>query len=301
MGDSTVDAVVVRTNAAVYAALTAQTLVSAGTYLAATRAMYEVPPETVMVVRLVLGGVVFAALLLTTPGRVLPPARAVPMLSVLGFLAGPCNQGLFLYGLSLSTPAHAALLYALTPIGVYLLSVATGRERATAMRVWGIGIAFVGVVVLLLGRGLMAALGPLVGDLFILAAVAAWVVYTTEGKRLLAEHGPIRTTAWTIIAGGLFAAPMGPAFLDVERLRTASATAWLCIGYLVVLTSVVAYLLWYFALSRIAASKAAVFTNLQPVATALAAWVVLGEPLVWEVWVGGALVLAGVRLTQRTG
>ncbi len=41
----------------------------------------------------------------------------------------------------------------------------------------------------------------------------------------------------------------------------------------------------------------AVFSNLQPVATALAAWVVLGEHIGWEVVVGGVLVLAGVRLT----
>ena len=41
----------------------------------------------------------------------------------------------------------------------------------------------------------------------------------------------------------------------------------------------------------------AVFSNLQPVATALAAWLVLGERIGWEVGVGGVLVLAGVRLT----
>jgi drug/metabolite transporter (DMT)-like permease len=41
-----------------------------------------------------------------------------------------------------------------------------------------------------------------------------------------------------------------------------------------------------------------VFSNLQPVATALAAWAVLGDPLRWEIAVGGVLVLAGVRLTQ---
>lgn len=59
-------------------------------------------------------------------------------------------------------------------------------------------------------------------------------------------------------------------------------------------------LLWYFALSRLEASKAAVFSNLQPVLTALASLWLFREPIHWELVAGGALlVLLGVRLTQR--
>ena len=75
--------------------------------------------------------------------------------------------------------------------------------------------------------------------------------------------------------------------------------ARLCILYLAVLTSVVAYLLWYYALSKTEASKVAIFSNLQPAATAVAAWLILGEALHWELLVGGVLIIAGVRLTQR--
>jgi drug/metabolite transporter (DMT)-like permease len=68
--------------------------------------------------------------------------------------------------------------------------------------------------------------------------------------------------------------------------------------YLGLLTSVVAYLLWYYALSKVPASRVAIFSNLQPAATAIAAWLLLNESLHWELAVGGVLVLAGVRLTQ---
>jgi drug/metabolite transporter (DMT)-like permease len=73
---------------------------------------------------------------------------------------------------------------------------------------------------------------------------------------------------------------------------------WSAIAYLAVVTSVVSYFLWYYALGKMTASKVAVFSNLQPVATALAAWAFLHEPLTWEIALGGALVLAGVWLTQ---
>ncbi len=283
----------------VYAALLGQVSISAGTYLAATHAMASLHPLEVVVARMAISSVVFVALLLATPGPVLPPRRTVGLILWLGLLAGPLNQGLFFWGLSRSVPAHAALLYALTPLGVYLYMLGRGRERGSAGRFVGIAIALAGVGVLLLGRGLAQAWGPLVGDLFVLAAVACWVLYTAEGKRLIAGHGALRASAWTMLAAALLSTPFAPVFVSTERLFAADALTVLTLLYLGVLTSVVAYILWYFALSRLEASRVAVFSNLQPPATAVAAWLVLGEPITWEIVVGGVWVIVGVRITQR--
>jgi drug/metabolite transporter (DMT)-like permease len=289
---------------AAYLALLVQTAISAGTYLLAKRAMSEVTPFTLVMCRFVLSAPLFMVLLAFTPPPRLPPRRAFLKMVGLGALAGPANQGLFFFGLSRSTPAHAALLYALTPAGVFLYAWAKGQERATPRLLVGIGVAFMGVVVLLLGRGLGAAAGPLLGDVIILAAVAAWSAYTAEGRAVIAEHGFYRGTAWTMTLGALLTFPAAPFLLDVPSVLRASAVTWSAIAYLAVMTSVVSYFLWYFALAKMAASRVAVFSNLQPVATALAAWAFLGERLTWEIAVGGALVLAGVWLTQdrsRTG
>ena len=74
--------------------------------------------------------------------------------------------------------------------------------------------------------------------------------------------------------------------------------ALLGVTYLVLFSSVASYALWNFALARIEASAAAIFSNLQPVGTALAAWAFLGEPLTVSMLLGGALVLGGVRLSM---
>lgn len=283
----------------VYGALVGQTLISAATYLAAKRAMEELSPFELVMARFALSGTVYALLLVSLPGRVLPPRSALRRVFVLGLLAGPINQGFFFWGLDRSVAAHAALLYALTPLGVYLYLLSRKREQASRRRFFGIIIAFVGVVVLLLGRGLAAAKGPLVGDLFILCAVAAWVLYTAEGKKLIQEFGAVRATAWSMGAASLITVPFAPLVVEVESFRNLSMTALSMIGYLGIITSVVAYIFWYYALSRLEASRVAVFANLQPPATAIAAWLILGEKLTWEIFVGGALVIAGVRITQR--
>ncbi|MBU8896160.1 EamA/RhaT family transporter [Corallococcus sp. H22C18031201] len=282
----------------VYAALLVQVLISSGTYLAGKRAMAELPPLTVVLWRFLLSGSVFVLLLCFTPGPVLPPRSEWKRIFVLGLLAGPVNQVLFFTGLARSSAAHAALLYALTPLGVYLASLLLGRERASTRASLGIATAFTGVVVLLLGRGLESARGALVGDLLILAAVAAWVVYTTEGKPFASQFGPIRATAWSMTMAAVLMLPLTPWVLRWAEVKAASGAALGSIVYLGLLTSVVAYLIWYYALSKVPASRVAIFSNLQPAATAIAAWLLLNEALHWELAVGGGLVLAGVRLTQ---
>lgn len=284
---------------AVLAAILGQTLLSAGTHLAAKQATLYVAPLLLVTLRLTLSAVVFALLLLATPGPKLPPRESWKWLLGYGFVAGPLNQGLFMFGLARSKATHGGLLFALTPIGVYLLAIALKREQALGRRFLGIALAFTGVAVLLLGHGLAEALGPLVGDLFILGAVAAWVVWTTESRPFAAKHGGIRTASWGLIAGALWAVPVVPFAVSGEALAAIAPAGWYCLVYLVLLTSVASYVLWNYALARVESSRVAVFANLQPIATALAAWAVLDEPLGWSVFVGGALVLVGVRLAQR--
>jgi drug/metabolite transporter (DMT)-like permease len=283
----------------VLAAILLQIALSSGTHLAAKQATLFIPPLVLVTLRLMLSAVVFTVLLILTPGPKLPPRDTWKWLALFGLLAGPVNQGLFMYGLVRSRATHGGLLYALTPVGVYLLAVALRRERAQLRRFIGILVAFGGVTVLLLGRGLAQAMGPLIGDLFILGAVAAWVVWTTESRPFAATHGGLRTAGWSLIAGALWMIPVAPFVLTREALVAIEPTGWWCLSYLVVLASVLSYALWNFALARVDASRVAVFANLQPVATAIAAWALIDEPMGWEVAIGGALVLLGVRLAQR--
>jgi drug/metabolite transporter (DMT)-like permease len=283
----------------VLAALLGQTLISAGTHLAARRATQDVDALSLVTLRILLSAAGYVAVLAALKGPLLPPRQTWRWWLGFGFLAGPINQGFFVYGLSRSKASHAALLYALTPAGVYLLSVLRGRERPTPARLAGIAVAFAGVVALLLGRGLGEALGPLVGDLFILGAVGAWVIWTAESRAMAVTHGGLRTAGWSLMAGAVWCVPVAPFVVKLDAFLAAPPIAWACLAYLVLLTSMGSYALWNYALSRTEASRVAVFANLQPVATALAAWALLDEPIGGELVVGGALVLLGVRLAQR--
>jgi drug/metabolite transporter (DMT)-like permease len=275
--------------------------ISAGTYLAAKRALAELSPFEVALARFVLAGAVYAALLLARPPRV--ARRDLAGLAALGFVAIPLNQGLFLGGLSLTTPGHAALLYAPTPVFVFLIGAWRGEERATPRKLAGIGVAFAGVAVVLASRGQLSGAGDaragLAGDVLVLLAVMAWAVYVVFGKAYVGRYGVVTTTGLTVVIGTLLYVPLGLAVSREASFRAVSPVGWASVAYLVILTSVVAYLVYYWSLKRAEASRVAIWSNTQPVLTALLAWAIHGDPLTGAFVAGGALVIGGVALTQR--
>ena len=155
------------------------------------------------------------------------------------------------------------------------------------------------MAIVLLDGGLAKEAGVVRGDALIFVGVLGWVLYSAYGRAFAARHGGIRATCWCAIAGSVLALPLWPLFVSTAHLSRAGAGAWLAVGFLCVFTSFVSYLLWYFALERIEASRAAVWSNLTPVATAALAFLAYGTPVTAGIALGGAAVIAGVALTQR--
>lgn len=273
---------------------------SAGTYIAGKRALVELSPVEVALSRFALAALVHAVVLWRLRFR--PRREDLPGLAALGVLAVAVNQLLFLSGLALSTPGHAALLYATTPIFVFLVELVRGKERATPAKVAGIALAFAGTVVVLAGRGVLGiadARDVLAGDVLLLLAVVAWSVYAVGGKSYAARYGGLATGSATLVAGTVLCAPLGLAFVDLQEVGRISGAGLASLGYLVVVTSVLAWLIYYWALGRTEASRVAVWSNLQPVLTALLAWAVYGERLTVPFLLGGVMVVAGVIVTGR--
>ena len=273
---------------------------SAGTYIAGKRALAELSPLDVALARFSLAALVHAAVLWRL--RVRFERKDLPGIAGLGVLAVAVNQLFFLGGLALSTPGHAALLYAMTPIFVFLIERLRGRERGSPRKVTGIAIAFGGTVVVLSARGVLGIAGArdvLTGDVLLLFAVISWALYAVGGKVYAARYGGLAAGSGTLVAGTLLCVPVGAAFFHPAKVAALSGWGLASLAYLILVTSVLAWLIYYWALGRAEASRVAVWSNLQPVLTALLAWAVYGEALTAPFLVGGAMVVAGVLLTER--
>ena len=287
--------------ARVAVALIVNQLLASGTHLIAKGAISALGPLPVAVLRFATATVAFLLLQRLHPDRPRLAREDLGRVLLLGFLVVPVNQGCFLFGLAHTTPTHASLLYALTPLVVFLMARQLLGETRGRDKLIGIVTAFAGVAVILLERGLERELTVAAGDGIILVAVVAWAAYTVLSKPLLERYPPVMVTSWVIVAGSLMFLPAALLPGAIPPLEKQTLPVWGGILYLAIGTSVIAYPLWLYALRRLEASRVAITANTQPVITGVLSWLVFGERFSGVFLLGAALVLAGVTWVETRG
>ena len=87
----------------------------------------------------------------------------------------------------------------------------------------------------------------------------------------------------------------GPGLGEITRLTPASLAALLFLG---IVCSGIAYVFWYDALKTLQAAKVGALIYIEPVVAVIVAQIVLGEPILPVVLLGGGLILFGVWLVR---
>lgn len=222
----------------------------------------------------------------------------LPMLLFLGLVGVAMNQLCFIMGLGRTSVAHASLLMGLTPIFVLLIAATVRLERLTPRKILGMLVAVAGVAVLNVAPSKTSGASVL-GDGFILLAACTFALFTVFGKRSTVRHGSVTVNTFAYVGGGLMLSPL--TFWQAFRFSFAdvSATAWASLFYMAMFPSLACYLIYYYALTYIPASRLSAFSYLQPLIATILAAVLLREPVTARLAAGGALVLAGVYVTER--
>lgn len=224
----------------------------------------------------------------------------LPELLLLGFLGVALNQLFFVVGLSRTSVANAAILVGLNPLLVLAIAGAMRMERITPRKVVGMAIALAGVATITAAPS-KAGNATVMGNVFVLLGSLAFALFTVGGKRSSVHLGGITVNTFAYVGGGLMLAPLtlwqGWGF----RWSTVGVAGWASILYMAAFSSVLCYLIYYWALAYIPASRAAALSYLQPPIATLLAVPLLGEPITLPLIAGGALVFAGVYTTERGG
>jgi len=217
----------------------------------------------------------------------------------LSFVGLLLNQLLFISGLMYTTVAHSALVVTFGPLFTLLFAWKRGQERLTSTNLFGMAISISGIFLLNLDKNLNLQAEYLVGDLLTLAGSVTFAYYTVMSKHVAAQYGAVSGTALTYLAGACVFLPLGlPPLATLSWLELPWGVL-VAFFYVAVPSSVLAPLIFYYALRHMSASRLAALTYLQPVVTTVSSVLILSEKLTVNFILGGCIVLTGILLTQR--
>jgi len=211
----------------------------------------------------------------------------------------PCLYFIFEAKALLYTSAsQAGMITSLMPL---ITAIAAGyylKEIISRQLILGSGLAMIGAVWLSVQASTtLSAPNPMLGNLLELGAMFCAAGYTIVTRYLVDKYSALFITAIQAFIGAIFFFPFFIyEYFTVDMNFTIEAMSWLL--YLGVVVTLCGYGLYNFALTKIEASKAAMFVNLIPVFTLILAFLILGEKLSVSELIASATILAGVLVSQ---
>ena len=215
-----------------------------------------------------------------------------------GALGVGATNMLFTSGVNLTNASDTALIYAVVPVWGMILGFVLGLEKPTLSGMLGVGIAFLGTIVVVYS-GLGGSGSSLEGNLLVLGATVCWGSYTVLSLPLLEKYSPMVVAAYTMLFGGLAASPFAlPSFLSVEW-DAMNVGVWSAVAYSTILVAAIGFFAWQSGASFLGANKVLVYQYLITFVGVISGIVFLGERLGVEKIIGGAIILFGVYLARR--
>jgi len=220
------------------------------------------------------------------------------VLSLLGLL-GVTNFNTFVYlGLQTTTATNAVLLVSTTPVLILVLSFLLLAVPVRPLQLVGVLLSLGGVGIIAAGGDPVALMSLELnsGDLWILAAVVSWALYSVCLRWRPRGLDPLVFLAATIVTGLVQLLPLY--LWDLARGSTLELGAVTigAVGYVAIFPSVISYVFWNRGVVELGANRTGQFLHLMPVfGTLLSIWL-LGERLETYHLAGMGLIAAGISM-----
>jgi len=288
-------------NWAVLVAALAAVIIFGGSAVATRVAVSAISAIDVSIMRTVIGGLI--AIPLAFALRIgLPASVQQRWLLILsgfcGFIAFPL---LFTLGVSLTTANHATMILAILPVLTGAIAMSWDRLRPKSGWWPGCAIAFAGEILLLYDPNANSGSANIGGDLLVwTSTLFASLGYVAGARLQRTGYSAKGTTFWGVGLFALLLLPLAPFVVDAASLQGAGSYAWSGLLYQAIGVTIVAYILWYWALGTGGIAQIGLFQFLQPVSGVIFAWLILSENLSLIFVVASLIIMLGVVLAFRS-
>ncbi|HBA53961.1 MAG: DMT family transporter [Syntrophorhabdus aromaticivorans] len=259
----------------------------------------EVSPVNLIFFRFFFGSILLFLLLFFFED-VKMPARDLLHVAFLGLVGITLYQFLFTYALKSTSVTNVSIIINSAPLYGGVLSSLLGFEKFNGKRALGAIAGFFGVFIIITKGNFFLDTGDTTGNLLAVGASFLWALYTILSKPLLDRHSPLKVTTFSMIIGSILFLPFIPFYSDPGEYVRLSVTGWVILVCTVIFSVVVAFFLWYRAVSRIGPSRTIIYQYAIPVFAAVFAWLLLGERIYFSQVAGAAIVFSSIWLARRS-
>ncbi|MEM9906094.1 MAG: DMT family transporter [Cyanobacteria bacterium P01_D01_bin.44] len=263
-----------------------------GSFLFIELSLLVFEPLTIVFVRLAIAAILLHGVVYLSGQRLPRSPRIWLAFAGMGILNNLIPFGLIIWGQQHITASLASILNATTPIfTVILANWLTSDEKLTTYRLLGVALGFSGVVVLM-GPEILGGLSfQSIGQFAILGAALSYgfaAIYGRQFKAMpskVAAAGIVTTSSIMVFPLALLESPLS------VQISLVSGVALFCLG---LLSTGVAYLIFYHLLAKAGATYTSLVTFLIPLSAVILGVLILGERLSGGAIAGMILILAGL-------
>jgi len=209
----------------------------------------------------------------------------------------------FAIGLQYISPVTWSLISALSPIIVLLLAAVFLSEAISLKKAVGVVIGILGAVFILIqNKNSGTSTDSLLGIVIAVLSVTSYAVYMVIMRKASLKFSPVTMMKWMYLWAFIFLSPLCIPDLPKQRLFSpeASLQPLLLLGYIVFLTSGLAFFLIPVALKRIKATATSIYICLQPIAASTAAIISGQDVFSWDKLLALIIVITGITIVTQS-
>lgn len=270
-----------------------------GTSFIATKiALEELVPRTIIFLRLLLVSTLLLFLAIYSKRDLTISIKSHIRILLLAVIA-VFHLWIQVTGMQFTTAANTGWIIGTAPIFMAIVGFIFFREPLSPFRIFGILVAFFGLL-LLISKGDLSSIDFFSnkGDFLILTSAFTWSIYSAVNKKIALSYSPLLTVLFLFTMIAIIISPFTISNAALESVINLSLKGWVMILFLGIFCSGIAYVLWSQALKEMDSVNVGAFLYFEPFVTVFAAWIFLSEEITLVMILSGMIITIGVFLVN---
>lgn len=269
-----------------------------GMYVVSKVVLNVIPPFTLLVIRLVLGFVALALVILAHGGFSVRARQFWTFFGV-GVVGYGFSLGFQFVGTKLSTAANGSLVTSATPALIIPFAFFLLKEPVTHRRLAAILLASLGVLAVIDPRSAQFSSSLFIGNIALLCAAITWALYSVLVRKVSSNTNLLQASAIMLLGGLPLAIPVSVWEISTQGVGVITPNIIGGIVFLGIISTAIAMFLWNYAFAELPAAVASLTFFAQPVVGSLLGWFFLGEKITPLFVLGGVLIGLGILVSSR--